>query len=76
MNPNRNRCEKSELACAYAAQALSPDEAAAISPFARIANASWRASGGRSVRLQALAVFVQSGTPMSFSSAPRSNRST
>jgi len=29
MNPNRNRCEKSKLACAYAAQALSPDEVAA-----------------------------------------------
>jgi len=29
MNPNRNCCEKSKLACAYAAQALSPDEVSA-----------------------------------------------
>ena len=28
-NPNLNRCERSELTCAYAAQALSPDEVAA-----------------------------------------------
>jgi Putative zinc-finger len=28
-NPNCSRCEKSELACAYVAQALSPDEVAA-----------------------------------------------